>query len=62
MIPYCFIEQALWFSGSTGFYDGAVNSTLLTQTTLKKERKKLDDERQRGQMLKLEETACRGAF
>lgn len=36
MIPYCFIEQALWFSGSAGFYRGAVNSTLLTQTAWEK--------------------------
>lgn len=62
MIPYCFIEQALWFSGSTGFYRGAVNSTLLTQTAWEKKKKKLDDEPQRRQMLNLEEVVSQGAF
>lgn len=61
MIPYCFIEQALWFSGSADFYRGAVNSTLLTQTAWEK-KIKLDDEPQRRQMLNLEEVVSEGAF
>lgn len=55
MISYCFIEHALCFCGSAGFYGNAVNSTPLRQNLDLLQ--KVGAEQHRGHGLNLEHAA-----